>query len=202
MTAATAPQSVNRSAWQLIVSGGAKIGVLTAIGVAAFALLSRSLAGTAETIGQAILILVGGTVFAFLPAHWIRPRSVDGIAWSAMLGLMGAVFFAAIDIALLRHVGIYPWAWDLIGGGSVYWYLPVWFMGSATLAWLGAWIVASQNRGSAGPLVGAAQAAGLAIVLFGVLVVSVGPFHAAMVALAYALALVVLVPLSAVFGRR
>lgn len=202
MTAVTAPENVNRSDWRLMVFGGAKIGVATAIGVAAFALLSRSLTGNAETIAQAILILIGGAVFAFLPAHWTRPRSVDGIAWAAMLGLMGALFFAVIDIAVLRNLGIYRWSWDLIGGGSTYWYLPVWFMGSATLAWLGGWIVAGQGRGSAGPLVAAAQAEGLAILLFGVLVVAVGPFHAAMMALAYTLALVLLIPLSAVFGRK
>ena len=201
MTAATAPESVDRSDWRLIVFGGAKIGVATAIGVAVFSLLSRSLTGTTETIVQAILILVGGAVFAFLPAHWIRPRSVDGIAWAAMTGLMGALFFAAFDILLLRRLGMYRNSWDLIGGGSTYWYLPVWWMGSATLAWLGGWIVANQNRPSGGPLMAAAQAEGLAIVLFGVLVVALGPFSSAMMALAYALALVVLVPLSAVLGR-
>ena len=199
MTVPTAP--VDRSDWRLIVFGGAGIGVATAIGVALFAFLSRMLDGTAETIVQAVLILVGGGVCAFLPAHWIRPRSVDGIAWAALLGLVGALSFAVLDIGVLRPLGTYRWSWDLIGGGSGYWYLPVWFMGSAVLAWLGGWIVAGQRRSSGGPLMAAAQAEGLAIVLFGVLVVVVGPFHAGMMALAYALALVVLIPLSAVLGR-
>ena len=201
MTAATAPERVDRSDWQLIVWGGAKIGVATALGVAVFALLSRSLTGTAETIVQAILILAGGALFAFLPAHWIRPRTADGIAWAAMTGLMGALWFAALDIAILRPLGIYRPSWDAIGGGSSYWYLPVWWMGSAVLAWLGGWIVANQARASGGPLMAAAQAEGLAIVLFGILVIALGPFTSAMMALAYTLALVLLVPLSAVFGR-
>jgi hypothetical protein len=202
MTAATAPASVDRSDWRLIVTGGAKLGLVTAAGVVAFSLLSRSLTGTTETIVQAILILVFGAVFAFLPAHWVRPRSVDGIAWAAMLGLMGSLFFAVLDIAVLRRVGIYPWAWDLIGGGSPYWYLPVWLMGSAIIAWLGAWTVTTQRRGDGGVLVAAAQAEGLAIVLFGVFVMAIGPFHAAMMALAYVAALALLVAVSAVFGRK
>ena len=200
MTAATAPAATDRSDWRTITFNGAKLGVLTAVGVVAFSLLSRTLSGTTETIIQSILILVGGAAFAFLPSTWIRPRTVDGIAWAAMVGLMGALFYTVIDILLLRRLGVYPWTWDRIGGGSTFWYLPVWWMGSALLAWLGAWTVSNQHSPS--PLMAAAQAEGLAIILFAVLVATVGPFASAMMALAYALALVVLVPVSAVLGRR
>jgi hypothetical protein len=200
MTAVTAPRDVERWDWRTIVFGGARLGVLTAVGVAVFSLTTRATSGTVETIVQAVLILLGGAAVSFLPASWTQPRSVDGIAWTAMLGLMGSLWFALIDIALLRPLGLYAWRWDLIGGGSPFWYLPVWWMGAATLAWLGAWVAVRQAGTSL--LLVAAQAEGLAIVLFAVLAATIGPFTAAIMALAYALALVLMVPLSAVLGRR
>lgn len=200
MTAVTAPASVDRSDWRTIVFGGARLGLLTAAGVTAFVLATRATSGTVETIVQAVLILAGGAAVAFLPALWTRPRSVDGIAWAALLGLLGALWFSVLDMAVLRPLGMYAWRWDLIGGGSRFWYLPVWWMGAAVLAWLGGWVAANQPEGSL--LVAGAQAAGLGIVLFAILAATVGPFSAGLVALAFALALVLLVPLSAVLGRR
>ena len=125
----------DRADVRTIVGGGAILGALTAVGVAVFALSSRPLAGTAEVAVQSALILVGAGVFCFLPAHWVRPTSVDGIAWAALLGLMGALFFTVADSVLLRPLGIYHWTWDAIGGGSGFWYIPVWWMGAAGLAW-------------------------------------------------------------------
>jgi hypothetical protein len=130
-----------------IVGGGAILGVLTAVGVTAFALTSRAVAGTTEVVVQSAFVLVGAAVFCYFPVRWVRPTSVDGIAWAALLGLMGALFFTAIDTILLRPLDIYHWTWDAIGGGSGFWYIPVWWMGSATLAWLGAWIASVAGEG-------------------------------------------------------
>ena len=197
--AALAPQTDART----IVGGGMKLGIATAVGVVAFALLSRALTGRTEVIAQSLLILAGGTVFAYAPSFWVRPRGVDAIAQAALLGLLGSVAFTLLDTVILRPVGLYHWTWDDIGGGSGFWYLPVWWMGSCTLAWLGAWAysIASARGGSV--VRAAAQTAGLGVLLFVMLTVSgLAPFHGAVAALAYTLALIVHVPLAAVLRAR
>ena len=205
MSTQAQPTNVAQYDVRTLVGGGVKLGVVTAIGVVVFALLSRAMAvGTVETVVQSLLVLVGGVVFAYLPAYWVCPHDVDTIAWAALLGLLGAVSFTVIDTAVLRPIDLYHWTWDEIGGGSGFWYIPVWFMGSAVLAWLGAWV--SANRGVFGLRdigAAAAQTVGLGIVLFAILTVTgVGPFHTAMMALAFALGLVIHVPLSAALRRR
>src|SRR5207247_2124134 len=42
----------------------------------------------------------------------------------------------------------YPWTWDAVGGGSTWWYLPMWWMLGTYLAWLGGMVWAQrQARG-------------------------------------------------------
>lgn len=198
MTTAAA-SSAERYDVRTIVGGGIQLGVITAVGVALFALLSRALSGTPEVIVQAALVVAGGVVFSYLPALWVRPRGADAIAWAAMLGLLGAVAFTVIDTAVLRPLGLYDWTWDAIGGGSGFWYIPVWWMGSAFLAWLGGMIAARS-----GTVLGSGvQTAGLAILLFGILAATgIAPFHAATAALAFTLALILHVPLAGILARR
>jgi hypothetical protein len=52
--------------------------------------------------------------------------------------------FSAIDIVLFRPLNAFPWTWDAIGGGSTWWYLPVWWMLGTFLAWMGAIVTARQ----------------------------------------------------------
>ncbi len=205
MTTAVQPAPGVRSDVRTIVGGGVKLGVITAIGVTAFALLSRALAGGGETAVQSALVLAGGMVCAYLPAAWVRPRDADSIAWAALVGLLGALVFTVIDTALLRPLDLYHWRWDEIGGGSGFWYIPVWWMGAALLAWLGAWIFATAGRGegAASFPATAGMTVGIAVALFALLVLTgIGPFHAAIAALAYGLALVVHVPLASMLARR
>src|SRR3990172_1794464 len=140
MTSLAAPAVTSRTDVRTIVGGGIKLGIATAIGVVAFASLSRTLAGRAEVVVQSLLILAGGTVFSYAPSYWVRPRGVDAIAWAALMGLLGSVAFTIVDTVVLRPVDLYHWTWDAIGGGSGFWYVPVWWMGSCFLAWLGAWV--------------------------------------------------------------
>jgi hypothetical protein len=175
-----------------IVGGGAVLGVLTAVGVAVFALISRPLAGTAEVVVQSALILAGAAVFCYFPAARVRPTNVDGIAWAALLGLVGALVFTVTDAMLLRPLGVYHWTWDAIGGGSGFWYIPVWWMGAATLAWLGSWVAATVSRGdperSIIPTATVTLVLGIAV--FAVLVgLRVAPMHPAVMALGVAMAL-------------
>jgi hypothetical protein len=203
MTAAAETASVERTDARTIVVSGVKLGIITTVGVAGFAALSRVMDGTVETVVQSVLLLVGGVVFAFLPAVWTRPRTGDGIAWASLVGLLGALVFTVFDTALLRPLGLYHWTWDQIGGGSGFWYVPVWWMGSTFLAWLGSWVwAASAARGepSLGRVAGVTVAIGLA--LFGLLAVTIAPPTSAVMALAFTLALVVCVPVAVVRARR
>jgi hypothetical protein len=204
MTAAV-ETAADRADVRTIVSGGVKLGILTTIGVTAFALLSRSLTGATEVVVQAALIVGGGVAWSYLPAMWVRPRTADGIAWAALVGLLGALTFTVLDTAILRPLNLYHWTWDAIGGGSGFWYIPVWWMGSAFVAWLGAYVVALAARGgrSAPPLATGLLTAGLAVLLFAVAAATrLLPFHSAGMALAFAVALILHVPLAAAMNRR
>lgn len=206
MASEAQPAQIARSDPRTIVGGGVKLGVLTVIGVVLFALISRAMApGTAETVVQSLIIVVGGAAATYLPPHWVRPYEVDTIAWGALLGVVGAVAFTVLDTAVLRPIDLYHWTWDAIGGGSGFWYIPVWWMGAAVLAWLGGWVYANaQESGGARSVVPlAAHTIGIALILFTILVATgVAPFHASIAALAYGVALILYIPLARAFGRR
>ena len=138
MTASPASSNERRDL-RTILTTGVMLGVFAAVGVAIFSLLSRALSGGVETVVQWLIALAGLAVASFLPARTMRPNSVDGIAWATLAGFLGAVVFTFLDIALLRPLGLYSWRWDAIGGGSGWWYIPIWWMGSALVAWLGSW---------------------------------------------------------------
>lgn len=204
MTSAVQP-GVERSDVRTIVGGGVVLGALTALGVAVYSVASRALGGAAEVVVGSAVVLAGGVLAGYLPAHWVRPRHVDGIAWAALVGLVGSLAFTVIDTAVLRPLGVYHWTWDAVGGGSGFWYIPVWWMGSATLAWLGAWVVSVLTRGGReARTVGAAvQTAAIALVVFAALVALTPlPAGSAVMALAVALALVLHLVAAALTVRR
>jgi hypothetical protein len=204
MTSAVEP-FVERADVRTIVGGGVVLGALTALGVAMFAVASRALEGSAEVAVGSVVVLAGGALASHLPAHWVRPRHVDGIAWAALVGLLGSLTFTVVDTAVLRPLGIYHWTWDAIGGGSGFWYVPVWWMGSATLAWLGAWVVAVLARGGRDPRTvrAAAQTIVIALGVFAALVALTPlPAASAVMALAVGIALVLHLVLAALAVRR
>ncbi len=203
MNSAAQVSDVDRSEVSLIVGSGLKIGVITTIGVAAFALVSRPLDGMVETVVQSIFILVGMAIFSYLPANFVRVRTIDGVGWAMLVGLLGALFFTVFDTVILRPVDLYHWTWDAIGGGSGFWYIPVLWMGSAFLAWLGAWVVAtsSQQTDASVPAI-AGQTVGIGIVIGGILMATgLVPFHSAGFALAFTIGLVLHVPLAGVMHK-
>jgi len=197
--------SVERYDVRTIVGGGVKLGLLTVAGVVVFALLSRWISGTLEVVIQSIIIMVGGAVCSYLPPFWVRPRTADAIGWSSLLGMLGALSFTVVDTVLLRPLKLYHWTWDAIGGGSGFWYIPVWWMGATFLAWLGSMAVAyrAESGGDEGLTLAAGQTVGIAVAAFAVLTATgVAPFHSAIAALAYGLALIIQVPLSAASRRK
>jgi hypothetical protein len=203
MTSMVEPAAGPRSDVRTIVGGGVKLGIATVIGVVVFALLSRALAGGVETVVQSVLVLAGGAVFAYAPAYWVRPRGVDAIAYASLVGLLGSVVFTVVDAAVLRPVHLYHWTWDAIGGGSGFWYIPVWWMGSCFLAWLGGWVYSIRAARDASAVSAALQTLGIGVLLLVVAVATrLAPFHAAVAALAFTVGLVLHVPLAAVLRNR
>jgi len=192
MTASAETAGSVRDDLRTVLSSGAKLGVMAAVGVVTFALLSKSMSGFVETVLEALIVLAGGILFSFAPALWVRPNDVDSIAWASLVGLLGALAFTVLDIALLRPLGIYHWTWDEIGGGSGFWYIPVWWMASTSLAWVGAWIygrAARSHRDFTLRTIGLTVV--IALVCFvGIATLGAG-FSAAIMALAFAVALVV-----------
>src|SRR3954465_12265749 len=150
----------------LIVLGSIKLGLMESVLVLLFSLASRFLGGALETIICGIILLVGLAAVTMLPGLWTRPRTIEGIAGKAGIGLGAAGVFLLLDVILLQNIGTYTDRWYGVGGGSNWWYHPVWWMVGAFLPWMGAWIPANQTtrRGTASAPAGFGIAVGLAIV--------------------------------------
>lgn len=157
----------------MIVQGAVKLGLLEAISVLLFALASRFLGGVAELVVCGIILIVGLAAVTMLPGIWTRPRTIEGIAGAAGIGLAATGVFLLLDVTLLQNIGTYTNRWYQIGGGSNWWYHPVWWMVGTFLPWLGAWILANQTvrDGRSSPLTGFAFAlvAGIAVAIAAVL---------------------------------
>lgn len=152
MTAGTASASATsgRSDFTHVLMSGAKIGAITATAVVLCALLSFLVppAGSFRQGTLALIVLATAVLAAFLPGQWAAARTTQGIATAAAIGLFGTVVFTVVDIGVLRPlnhvVTIYPWTWDRVGGGSTWWYLPVWWMLGTFLAWMGGIVTADR----------------------------------------------------------
>lgn len=144
--AATLDHSTDQTDLPIIVRGSVILGVLQSVLVLAVSLVNRGLEGTPDTIVTGLLVALGVILCCFLPAIWIRPRTIDGIAAAAGVGLGAALVYMTIDVILLQRIGTYTNRWWEIGGMSNWWYHPVWWMVSCYLSWLGAWIFANQLR--------------------------------------------------------
>jgi hypothetical protein len=146
-----------------IVQGSVKLGLLEAVLVLLFALASLFLGGVLEIIVCGLILLVGVAAVTLLPGLWTRALTIEGIAGAAGIGLGAAGVFLLIDIVLLQNLGIYSNRWYDVGGGSNWWYHPVWWMVGTFLPWMGAWILANQTARDGGPNAG--RAVGTALVL-------------------------------------
>ena len=151
-SAPTVNVAFDRSDFRTVTLGGAGVGLITGVAVVAFIAASQRVPETAGARGvvEALIVLGAGVLAAFLPARWTAPRGADGIAGAAAIGLVGTIVFSAIDIILLRPFKAYPWTWDAIGGGSSWWYLPVWWMLGTFLAWMGGIVTASAGAPGGG----------------------------------------------------
>jgi hypothetical protein len=154
-----------------LLRAAVRLGTLESLAVLVIGLVSKYLDGPLEQI--LLLVLVTGAVLAvtFLPGLWTRAATVEGISGAAGIGLAATVVFLVVDVALFQPFGLYTHRWRDIGGGSNWWYHPVWWMVGTYLPWLGAWILANQSaRGRTASL----PAAAIQVLLFTVVATVVG----------------------------
>jgi hypothetical protein len=151
------------------------LGLITAVVVVALAFVTRLMDGVIEAVVGGVVLLFGLTAVTTLPGLWTRARTIEGIAGAAGIGLAATVVFLLVDVALLQPLGVYTNRWREIGGGSNWWYHPVWWMVGTFLPWMGALILANRARRGRSDSIGATM--GIALVatfLLGALAVLVG----------------------------
>lgn len=157
-----------------VVSGSVKLGLLESVIVALISLVSHLLPnGPLQTALIALALVIGLAGVTLLPGLWTRPRTIEGIAGAAGIGLGAAVVFLLIDVTLFQNIGVYGHRWHEVGGGSNWWYHPVWWMVGTFMPWMGAWILANQltRRGGTSPGLAFGSAVVCAVVLAVVAVV-------------------------------
>jgi hypothetical protein len=151
-SAAHVPANYDQTDVAGIVRHSVVLGLFQAAAVLAFSVGSRFLEGVPEQILRSGVVLVGVTGTVLLPGLWTRARTIEGIAGAAGIGLGATVVFLLADVVLLQRIGTYTNRWLEIGGGSNWWYHPVWWMTGTFLAWMGAFSLANQSaRGGASP---------------------------------------------------
>ncbi|HET9386823.1 MAG TPA: hypothetical protein VFO67_16950 [Gemmatimonadales bacterium] len=143
MTSATT--TTERSEFRHILFSGTIVGGITGAAVIVYLLVARLLpAGILTGLLETIVVLAAAVLITFLPGFFANSRTVQGVASAAAIGLWGTIVFMAIDIILLRPFKAFPWTWDAVGGGSTWWYLPIWWMLGTLLAWLGGVVTAGR----------------------------------------------------------
>lgn len=153
----SAVATTDRSDFRNVLVSGTKVGVVTGIAVVAYLVLVRFLpVGVARDAILSLLVLAAGALVSLLPGVWAGARNTEGVAGAAAIGLWGSIVFMAIDVILLRPFKAFPWTWDAIGGGSTWWYLPIWWMLGTFLAWMGGMLTAGRH--ARGPTTVAATA--------------------------------------------
>ena len=174
----TSTATADRSEFRHVLQSGTIVGAATAVAVVLFLAVSRNLSpGMVTSIALMVIVLAGGVAAAFLPGFFAASRTVQGVASAAGIGLWGTITFMAIDIILLRPFRAFPWTWDAIGGGSTWWYLPIWWMLGTFVAWMGGIVTAGRAarggdtsiRSLAIPAVGGGLGVGLGLGLGGVM---------------------------------
>ena len=151
MTAAVATSSADHTELPHVLRSGVQLGILQAVLIGAFGLLQPRLTGSLELIGLGAILIVGIAATIALPGSWTNARTIEGIAGAAGIGLCAAVVYLLVDVAILQPIGVYTSRWLAIGGGSNWWYHPVWWMAGTYLPWMGAWVLANQAAKSGAP---------------------------------------------------
>jgi hypothetical protein len=204
-TAVHTNEAVDHTELRHVVKGALILGVLQTVLVFAFSFAFRVLEGMPEVAAGAVIVLIGVAATTLLPGILTRPRTIEGIAGAAGIGLGATFVFLLLDVALLQPFGTYTNRWLQIGGGSNWWYHPVWWMAGTYLSWMGAFALANQARKSgAGPILVLALSLVLSLVLGAIAVVIGFPkagWNLGTFAIAYLPAIALTVVITGLRGR-
>ena len=148
MTAPSHATAADQTELPNIVRASIKLGLIQTAIIVLIGVVTLVTEGPAEHAGMAVLLLIGFAVSAGLPGIWTNARTIEGIAGAAGIGLAASAVFMILDMVLLQG-NFLPFAlwtnrWRAIGGGSNWWYHPIWWMVDCYLAWMGAWFLANQ----------------------------------------------------------
>lgn len=145
MTSAVAAEpAADHTDLRHVLRSSVQLGVLQSALVGAYAGASKFLAGPVETAVLAAILVIGVAATIVLPGTWTKARSIEGIAGAAGIGLGATVVFLVVDVVAFQPLQIYSNRWLEIGGGSNWWYHPVWWMVGTFMPWMGAWVLANQ----------------------------------------------------------
>jgi len=163
-----------------VLRSGVKLGLLQCVLIAAFGALQPRLEGTVELVVCGLILLIGIAATIALPGQWTRARTIEGIAGAGGVGFAAAIVFLLVDVSVFQPLHLWTNRWLEIGGGSNWWYHPVWWMVGTYLPLMGAWVLANQadKRGEASPVVLVLQTFLLAVMFLGIAVLIKVP-HAA-----------------------
>jgi len=152
-----------------VVRSSVRLGLLHCVLIALFGFLQPRLDGILETLICGPILFLGIAATIALPGVWTRARSIEGIAGAAGIGFGAAIVFLGVDVILFQPLGLWTNRWLAIGGGSNWWYHPVWWMVASYVPWMGAWIMANQagKNGRENPVLTVFAASLLALVLLG-----------------------------------
>jgi hypothetical protein len=134
-----------------VLRSGAQLGVLEAVLIGAFGLIQPRVDGIVELVVCGAILVIGIAATIALPGMWTKARTIEGIAGAAGIGLFATFIYLLIDVSILQPLGVYTNRWLQIGGGSNWWYHPVWWMTGTFLPWFGAWVLANQTERNGSP---------------------------------------------------
>ena len=141
----TSVTTTDRSELRHVLFSGTIVGGVTAAAVIVYLIVARLLpAGIVAGVLEAVIVLAAAVLVTFVPGFFSGARTAEGVAGAAAIGLWGTIVFMAVDIILLRPFKAFPWTWDAVGGGSTWWYLPIWWMLGTFLAWMGGLVTAGR----------------------------------------------------------
>lgn len=149
-----------------VLLSAVRLGLIECVAVLLIAVGSRMFDGPAETLLLTALLVPAALAVTFLPGLWVTARDFEGIARAAAVGLGATVVFLVVDVSLFQPFGLYTHRWRDVGGGSNWWYHPIWWMAGTYLPWLGAWMLSCRTarRGAPGPAGAAVTALALTAV--------------------------------------
>jgi len=147
-TAVQLEGDVDNTNVQRVVRGSITLALIQAVFVVLVSIVNKTFDGTIDHALTGVLVFIGTAITVFYPGTLTRPRTIEGIAGAAGIGLGATWVFLLIDAFLLQTFHVYTNRWREIGGGSIWWYLPVWWMVGTYLSWMGGWILANQARKS------------------------------------------------------